>query len=159
MPTRPLLLATLAAALLAAAPAAQARIVPNKGMAGVRLGMTAQRVLKILGSPSRDITNREGLTIYTYRHRKLRVTFTAGRYYWHAFAIYTWGRKERTRQGIGVGSRESTLRHRLRGEQCLTNSIGRYCILGGGDEGVTPETDFRIRHHRVVSVNILRGDY
>lgn len=50
--TRALLL--VLAALLAAPAAAQARIVPQQGMKGVRLGMTVAQVQDRLGEPSRS---------------------------------------------------------------------------------------------------------
>jgi outer membrane protein assembly factor BamE (lipoprotein component of BamABCDE complex) len=159
MPRKTTLVAAAAATLVAAAPA-HATIVPGRSMAGVRLGMTQVRVLKILGDPTTDFTYRSGLTTYTYKKLRLRVTFAPARTTNNVFMLYTSGRKERTKEGIGVGSKESTLRRKLHGEHCLRNSNGRFCVLGGGDEGLRPETSFEIgRHHRVKSVRILRSDF
>jgi hypothetical protein len=160
MPNKAPVLIAAVAALVAAAPA-HARIVPNRGMAGVRLGMSQQRVLDILGDPTTDFTYRSGMTTYAYDALRLRVSFLPGGGDTNdVFMLFTSGRKERTKEGVGVGTSESTLRRRLRGEQCFSNSQGRYCTLGGGDEGARPETDFRIgRHHRVKSVRIIASDY
>jgi hypothetical protein len=159
MPRKTTLIAAAAATLAAAAPA-QATIVPGRSMAGVRLRMTQMQVLKILGDPTTDFTYRSGLTTYAYDALRLRVTFAPGQTTNDVFMLYTSGRKERTRQGIGVGSKESTLRRKLHGERCLRNSRGRFCVLGGGGEGTRPETSFEIgRHHRVKSVRILQSDF
>jgi hypothetical protein len=159
MPNRTPFLITAIIALAAAAPA-QARIVPNRGMAGVRLGMSQQQVLDILGDPTTDFTYRSGLTTYAYKARRLRVTFAPGLATNDVFILFTSGRKERTKEGVGVGTSERTLRRRLRHEHCFTNSQGRYCTLGGGGEGTRPETAFTIgRHHRVTSVRIIASDY
>ena len=159
MPAKSPFLLAAAAALVAAAPA-QAVIVPGRSMAGVRLGMSQERVLEILGDPDTDFTYRSGLTTYAYKSLRLRVTFSPGRTTNNVFMLFTSGRRERTKQGIGVGSKESTLRHRLRGEHCGNFPDGRFCLLGGGAEGTTPETQFKInRRHRVASVRILQNDF
>jgi hypothetical protein len=159
MPAKSPFLLAAAVALAAAAPA-QARIVPGRSMAGVRLGMSQERVLQILGSPDTDFTYRSGLTTYAYKSRRLRVTFAPGRSTNNVFMLFTSGREERTKQGIGVGSKESTLRRRLHGEHCGNFRDGRFCLLGGGGEGTQPETQFKInRRYRVASVRILQSDF
>lgn len=160
MPPRRIFIIAAVTALAGAAPA-QARIVPNRGMAGVRLGMSQQRVLDILGDPSTDFTYRSGITTYAYEKLRLRVSFLPGGGDTNdVFMLFTNGRRERTKEGVGVGTGESTLRRRLHGEHCFSNSVGRFCTLGGGDEGAGPETSFAIgRRHRVKSVRIIASDY
>jgi hypothetical protein len=159
MPSRPLLLAVAGAIALAVAAPAQARIIPGRGMAGVRFGMPQQRVLDILGDPDTDYTYRSGLTTYTYNRLKLRVTFAPAVTTNNVFMLFTSGRGERTKQGVGVGTSLRTLRRKLHGEHCLRNSAGHFCELGGRD-AARPSTSFKLgRHNRVTSVRMLENDY
>jgi hypothetical protein len=158
MRAKPLLI-TAGVTLAAAAPA-HATIAPNRGMAGVRIGMTQQQVLDILGDPTTDYTYRSGLTTYAYKALRVRVSFLPAGSTNNVFMLFTSGRRERTKEGVGVGTSERTLRRRLRGEHCFRNSDGRYCELGGGEEGAKPSTAFKIgRHHRVQNVRILQSDH
>jgi hypothetical protein len=159
MPSRALLLALAGAGALAAAAPAQATIVPGRGMAGVEFGMSQQQVLDILGDPDTDFTYRSGLTTYTYKRLHLRVTFSPGPSTNDVFMLYTTGRKERTKQGVGVGTSLRTLRRRLHREHCFRNSGGHFCELGGGEGGALPATEFKFgRHNRVRSVRMIQSD-
>src|SRR3712207_5859832 len=107
--------AAAVALLLLAAPAAQARIVPGKGMAGVTIGMTEAQVQSVLGAPaSRRVVNDDfgpSLRLRYATRGGLRMILrqnASGEY--ELFQILTRGRVERTKQGIGVGSRERRLR-------------------------------------------------
>src|SRR5207244_9311419 len=93
--------AALLAALLLAAPAG-AVLVPQQGMAGVRLGMTQAKVRAKLGKPAAVKHGSNDFGSYTeLRYPGLRVTFQGNA---TVTAIRTAARRERTIRGIGVGS-------------------------------------------------------
>jgi hypothetical protein len=155
-------LLVVAAAVLAIAVAApaQARIVPGKGMAGIRIGMTQAQVTAVLGQPdsSKTVSDDFGpsLRLRYASHGGLRLILrenVSGEQ--ELFQVLTKGRVERTKRGVGVGTRERRLRRRLRGEHCETISGYRSCTIGQFVAGRIV-TDFRIRRHRVVSVVVGR---
>src|SRR4051794_14101476 len=90
------------ALLLAAAAPAQAVIRPQKGMAGVRLGMSQTQMRDVLGTPVRT---RQGMndfgpyTQFIYPH-SITITFQGDR---DVTGISTRGRTEKTERGVGVG--------------------------------------------------------
>src|SRR5215212_863989 len=108
----------VALAALAAATTAQARVVPGKGMAGVRLGMLEPQVIAALGVPDGRRTAPDdfgvSLRLRYASHGGLRLILRDnGEGGMELFQIRTSGTSERTRQGIGVGSSERRLRRRL----------------------------------------------
>src|ERR671936_2288726 len=93
-------LAAIAAALLVAAPV-QAVIRPQKGMAGVRLGMSQTQMRDVLGEPLRTkqgTTDFGPFTQFIYPH-SITVTFQGNR---DVTGISIRGRTEKTERGIGV---------------------------------------------------------
>ena len=63
-------------AVLASAAAASAAIVPQRGIAGVRLEMTKAQVRAVLGAPRRAVHGSNEFGSFTiYRYRGLRITF------------------------------------------------------------------------------------
>jgi hypothetical protein len=162
MRNRPLFIATaVAGALLAATPAAQARIRVNKSIGGVQIGMSSQRVSAILGKPARRFKSGEGLTVLVYRHHQIRVLLAEEQNnFFDVFSVQTTSPKEKSRAGVGVGTSEATLRHRLHGERCRNFPTGRACIQGGNNRGTATETDWEIgRNHRVKAVRIFASDF
>ena len=120
---RTLLALTLAVLL---APAAEARIVVQRSIAGVAIDMTRAEVLETKGDPTRRSTtgpSDERYTVWeygkaltvTFRHKGPLVT-----------GVMTTKPGQRTRSGLGVGSTLAQLRSGLRGEHC--NDLG--CGLG-----------------------------
>ena len=144
-----LTLALAALAGLALVAGATARVVPQRGIAGVELNMSKAEVRAQLGQP-RSV--RRGRNIFgvwvTYRYRGIQVTFQGGV---RVSSVYTTLRRERTPSSVGVGSTEAFLRARLRGERCRTESQFRHCWLGSFRPGKTV-TDFSIRRGRVTRV-------
>jgi len=129
-------------------------------MAGVTIGMTEAQVQSVLGAPaSRRVVNDDfgpSLRLRYATRGGLRMILrqnASGEY--ELFQILTRGRVERTKQGIGVGSRERRLRRRLKGESCETISGFRSCTIGSFELGEIV-TDFRIRRKRVTSVVVGR---
>jgi hypothetical protein len=156
-------LATLTALLLALAlaPAADARIVPGKGMAGITMGMTEAQVKAVLGAPDSRKTLSDDFGPYLRlrytSHGGLRLTMrddASGAPV--LFSVTTEGKAERTKEGIGVGSSRKRLRAKLSGEKCERLGSFRHCSLGSFKVGRIV-TDFRLNKQlRVVSVVVGR---
>jgi hypothetical protein len=120
--------ATAAAALLAAAPA-HAVIRPQKGMAGVRLGMSQTQMRAVLGQPvrTRQAMNDFGpYTQFIYPH-SITVTFQGNR---DVTGISTRGRTEKTERGVGVGSTETAVRKKVGHVHCETIAGSHTCHVG-----------------------------
>ena len=157
--TRAVLAAAVLLVLAAAAPA-QARIVPGEGMAGVEIGMIEADVIDTLGKPDarRTVSDDFGphLRLRYASHGGLRLILRENADGdMELFQIRTNGARERTQEGIGVGSPERRLRRKLKGERCETISGHRSCTLGSFLIGRVV-TDFVIRQKRVVSVTVGR---
>jgi hypothetical protein len=118
---------------LAAPDAAARRIVPQVGIAGVRL-----------------LTTETDLRALVYRG--LRITFP-GWYGGNAIAIQAESSRYRTRKGVGVGSTETSAAAGLSGEKCSTSGDVRTCVIGQELPGRTV-TLLRMRDGRVSSVLI-----
>jgi hypothetical protein len=129
---------TLAAATVLAPAAADARIVVDKSIAGVRMGMSRHAVLARLGKPDDRGRNRDPavgryLTLVWYSHRRHEAAGATKVYVsFHirhgkvrgAFEVGTSSRFERTSKGVGVGTTLRRLRARVR-EQL-------FCVHFGG---------------------------
>jgi hypothetical protein len=140
----------VAASLLLAASAA-ATIVPQKGIAGVRIGMNPPRVRLVLGNPLRaDHVKNEFGAATVWRYRRLQVTFQGDR---SVTAVSTTRRSERTASGVGVGSSEAQLKAGVKGLTCKTESGVRYCYLGKFLAGHRV-TDFFLKRGKVSRVAI-----
>jgi hypothetical protein len=147
---RALLLAFVA--LMVAAPAAGARIVVGKGIAGVRLEMSKGQVRRVVGQPSRvrHLTSELGpSTQFVYPARKLRVTFFAGN---RVTAISTTSAGQRTDSGVGVGSTRAQLRAGVAHVHCS----GGICQVGRSLPG-RRVTAFYLNHARTKVARVLIG--
>lgn len=143
--------ATALVILLAGAAAASAALVPQRGIAGVRLAMTRAQVRAVLGAPRAAVHGRNEFGSFTvYRYRGLRVTFQGNR---TVTAILTTRTTERTAAGVGVGSTEGQVRAKVAGVRCRTESGFRHCFVGRFLPGKRV-TDFRITRGRVTSVTL-----
>jgi hypothetical protein len=120
-------------ALFVAAPAA-AVVRPQKGMAGVRLGMTQTQMRDKLGVPTRvkQAMNDFGpLTQFFYPH-SITVTFQGNR---KVTGISTKGRTEKTERGVGVGSLEAVVQQKVGHVRCETIAGSRTCHVGQFNPG------------------------
>ena len=121
--------AAVVVALLSPAPA-QSRIVVNRGVDPVRIGMTPREVQAALGRP--DVSERSGATVaMIYRSRMLVVTIVGGR----VQIVSTRSRKQRTATGAGPGTPRSALRRRLSGEHCGRKAGVEVCKIGSSRSG------------------------
>ena len=151
---RRLLLAALAAGLatLVLAPAADALIQVDRGIAGARLGNTRAQVRAALGPPARvrNGTNDFGrFTVFRYRGG-ITVSFQGRR---RVSAVTTTGPGDRTGRGVGVGSTEAAVKARVPGVRCETIAGTRSCHTGRFLAG-RRVTDFLMRNGRVRRVTV-----
>ena len=133
---------------------ASALVQVDKGIAGARLDNTKAQVRAALGRPAsvHNGTNDFG-PFTTYRYRGgLRVNFQ-GRT--SVTSVSTGGRGDRTARGVGVGSRESTVRRRVRGVRCETVAGIRSCHTHKFRAGEVV-TDFLIKRGKVTRVTVGR---
>ena len=139
--------------LSAPGPAAR-RILPQVGIAGVRLLHGERRVREILGPPIavRRASDEILGTTHVLVYRGLTVTLP-GRRGGQAIAIRTDARRFRTRRGVGVGSLEAAVQRGLHGERCRTRRGAGDCLVGMELPGRTV-TRLRIAGGRVTDVLI-----
>jgi hypothetical protein len=136
-------------ATLVVAGAAQAVIIPQSSIAGIKLGMTRAEV-RDRAEPSRvrHGTNDFG-PFTTFHYFRLRVTFQGNE---GATAVQTTRRRQETPAGIHVLSTESALRAAYPGARCRTEFGNfRHCWIGRFRPG-RRVTDFRISTGRVRSI-------
>ena len=145
-------LGAAAAALLAAAPA-QAVIRPQKGMAGVRLGMSQTEMRARLGEPMRTKQGQNDFGPYTqfiYPH-SIAITFQGNR---NVTGISTRGRTERTERGVGVGSTETAVKAKVGHVHCETISGSHMCHVGSFQAGHRVTVFLISKHGFVVSITV-----
>jgi hypothetical protein len=161
--TAPLL--ALAAQAASAAPAG-ATIVPQDNIAGVKIGMTQERVLDLLGDPTRTVTRLGGgggeipITTYTYKRPGLKVLFRPNRANTAniVFVVKVYrGRGQRTAEGIGIGSTRAAVRRKVAGVRCERfDPSYAICLVGTGRWGRI-STSFELnRRNRVKSVSLVK---
>jgi hypothetical protein len=151
MGLRTAILAALAALLLLPATAG-AMIQIDRGIAGARIGNTRAQVRAALGTPARIRTGTNAFGHFTeYRFRGgIRVVFQGDT---SLTSVDTTGLGDRTSRGVGVGSRERTVRRRVPGVKCETIVGTRSCHTGSFKAG-RRITDFHIRSGRVTRVTV-----
>ena len=145
-------LAVLALTSVSCVSTASAAIVPQRGIAGVTLGMSKAIVRAKLGAPDRVERGRNEFGNFErFRYAGLTIFFQ-GRT--AVSAIDTTRRLERTRRGVGVGSPERDVRRLVEGVRCRTEAGRfRHCFVGAFLPG-RRVTDFVIRRGRVVRVTV-----
>lgn len=130
--------------------AAQAVIIPQSSIAGIKLGMTRAEVRAHSGEPSsiEHGTNDFG-AFTTFRYFRLRVTFQGNQ---GVTAVSTTRRRQATPAGIHVLSTESEFRAAYPGGHCRTEfRTFRHCWVGRFQAG-RRVTDFRITTGHVRSI-------
>ncbi|MFL5827430.1 MAG: hypothetical protein ACJ76V_12965 [Thermoleophilaceae bacterium] len=138
--------------VLAVVAPAGAVIRVQKGIAGVRIGMTQQQMKDVLGKPRsvKQGSNDFGpYTQFVYPAR-LAITFQGNR---RVTGIYTSGKKERTPDGVGVGSSERLVKRKVKDVVCETIGTAHTCHVGNFDPGHRV-TVFLFKGNRVERVTI-----
>lgn len=157
--------AVTTAALLAVPATAPAAIVPQKGMAGIDVGMTRDAVTEAAGAPTwsrfrRDVFGR--LLHRYYATPKVHVILRPGQSGYEVLSLFTRSRNQRTSRGVGVGSSERTVRTSVPGARCETfrgpGFRDRVCYVGRWEAGelVTAFDIVGRKRPRVASVSVGR---
>jgi hypothetical protein len=150
---RGLLLAVVASAVFV--PAASAKIVLQKSIGGVSLGMTRAQVTGLLGAPARDVAptaNDTRKTRFWDYSNRLRVGFANDGDV--ATIVVTKSRSERTASGVGVGSSRRAVKRALHGEYC----VARSCMLGNGALGEVSTGFLFNRRGRAIEVYVFQRE-
>jgi hypothetical protein len=143
---RAALLGSVIAVALAGAAPANAAIVVQHGIAGLKLQMTKAQVWAKLGSPAKVRTGKNEFGKYTeFVYPSVTVLFQSGS---RATAFRTYSRAERTARGVGVGSSEAQVKAKVAGVKCRTEFGRRHCYVGKYLPGRVI-TDFQLRKGRV----------
>ena len=127
------LLSSVLLIFLASAAPAAAQLVPQRSLAGIKLGMTEKQVRAELGKPdavshpNNEIVGRT--TVLRYGLTRVTIFPSGG-----VTNITTTSKRE-TYRGVGVGSTEAALKRVVKGERCETRSGSRYCYLGRFEPG------------------------
>ena len=144
-------------ALLALPGAADATIVPQRGMIGLTLGDTVREVRAAKGAPDgivfvrNEILGRQRF----YRYGRTWVGFNGDDVRAAVINLTTRARRERLANGLGVGSTRREVMRRLDGETCPVDEAF-HCYLGRFEPG-RRVTDFRFgSRDRVTSVTVGR---
>jgi hypothetical protein len=125
--------------------AAGATIVPQRGIAGIRLNATRAQVVQAKGRPAaerlihNELIGRQRMM----RYGRTRVLFGGFERDARVVTIRTRDPRQRTRSGVGVGAAETILRARIRGLRCRTEFGARHCWKGRFRAGQRV-TDFTI---------------
>jgi hypothetical protein len=158
MTHRRLTAALAVAASLLLAPAADAVIVPQDNIAGVKIGMSQEKVLDVLGDPATTITDRDGITTYTYKKKGIKVSFIPNRSNTKniAFAVTVYQhRRQLTAQGVGLGDTRRTVKKKVPGVKCRRYDPSyAICLVGSGKTGRISTVFTLTRKNKVKSVMI-----
>lgn len=125
-------LAAVALLFAVAAAPASARIVPQQGIAGVKLKMTRSQVVAAKGKPDaeRVVSNEIIGRVRTMRYGGTRVSFGGTAASAWVIGVRTIDRGERTRSGVGVGSSAAEVSAGVAGVSCRTEFGFSHCAKG-----------------------------
>jgi hypothetical protein len=147
----------IAAVALAVPASAAAVIVPQRGMAGARIGMTVGQVRDKVGKPTHIAFVRHPIIgrIRVWSYGRTRVTFDGDGRSARVIAMDTTSRRERLANGIGVGSVRAAVDTRVPGARCKVEFGFDHCWVGEFRAGRIV-TDFAIKGGRVMRVSVAR---
>ena len=153
--TTGLLLALAVNGASASLPAKAQALVPQRSLAGVKIGMIASQVRAVLGRPSSNKVSVRPILgkVRTMDFGATEVLFRGTAATAPVNTISTSSHGERTAQGVGVGSTEAQLVAKLSGEHCLTELGYRHCFIGKWSKGFVV-TDFSIANRRVTLITL-----
>ena len=144
-------LALLAASALMPSQDANARIVPGKGLAGLRLDMTKKEVRAKLGRPD-EVRKKDvgySLTVFVYRKQRLYVDFASRGRVLH---LTSRSPRERTRDGLGVGSTLREVRAARPKIYCQVSDGVGFCSDTYRDTWIA--LTFKFKNSRVTSTSV-----
>jgi hypothetical protein len=149
------LLAAGACALLLASIAA-GRIAPQQGIMGIHLKMPGTLVIQKKGKPDAEHVIPQEILGHQriLRYGKTRVGLSGPKRSDTVVAVSTTDPRQRTRSGVGVGSRQRAVKHRIEGITCETAAGGRLCSKGSPEPGHRVTTFFVSSTHRVTRVTV-----
>ena len=139
---------------------AELAIVPRRGIAGVRLGMTSAVVQNALGAPDQTASSRlhGGWTEWRYEKQRLTVTFDGDRSVW---SVRSASREHRTPTGAGVGSTEAGLVDAMPSLHCRPYGgparYRRWRTCDDAGDFQQPFTEFTLVGGVVRRVTVARG--
>jgi hypothetical protein len=142
--------------LLLFASLAAGRIAPQRGIMGIHLGMRGTEVIQKKGKPDAERVVPNDILVHQriLRYGKTRVGLDGPKRKNNVVAVTTRDRNQRTRSGVGVGSKERAVKNRVKGITCQTDAGSRHCFKGSFVPGHRV-TDFTISaHHRVKRVTV-----
>ena len=152
-------IAALAVAVpLVLAQSADALIVPQDNIAGVKIGMSQEKVLDVLGDPAQTITDRDGITTYTYRKKGIKVLFRPGSTVNRAVSINVYQhRRQLTARGVGLADTRRTVRKKVPGVKCHRYDPSyAICLVGSGKTGRISTTFWLTRKNKVKLVTLSK---
>ncbi|HEX6228817.1 MAG TPA: hypothetical protein VFZ41_05060 [Solirubrobacterales bacterium] len=126
----PVLLLCCAGFLLA--PPAGALILPQRGIAGIKLNMTRAQIVTAKGKPDgerlvrNEIIGRQRMV----RYGRTRALFGGFRRNARVVTINTRDPGERTRSGVGIGSTVGAVKRGVRGVRCRSQFRVHTCFRG-----------------------------
>ena len=135
---------------------ASATIVPQKSIAGAKLGMTQAQVEARLGAPNRVRTRKSESYVFTWRdlvYSRVTVSVFLPSNGSRVFGLTTKSKFERTTTGVGVDSTLAQVKAGLKGETCRREFGIHHCWKGSWDMGKAI-SDFRLAHGRVSKITI-----
>jgi len=142
------------AACLIIAPASQATIVPQKSVAGVKLGDSSMQVQATAGQPaSQEMVHSETTgQVLAYRYPAFTVFFHED----GVISVNVTGRAQRTSRRVGVGSTRAQVLRRVPGAHCTPpGSKYPHCWVGFYRIGRIV-TNFVLRKGRVGEIDLSR---
>jgi hypothetical protein len=140
--------------VVAAAPAG-ALIVVQRSIAGVKLGMTAKQVRGVLGKPDAVSYPKDPIqgTVKRYRYGLTEVFIARGND-GRVYAITTRSTRQRTSDGVGVGSSEAAVHAHVDGVHCEGSGSTRICQVGKALPGHRVTTFFISKAGKVKRVSL-----
>jgi hypothetical protein len=146
-----LLAATLVASALAVDGTAGGAILPQKGIAGVNIGMSQGKVRSVLGAPVSVRHGKNDFGKFTmFRYAGLHVIFQGNS---AVTDVSTTRKSERTGSGAGVGSTEAQVKAKVAGVKCKIENGFHHCFVGRFLPGKRV-TDFLFKNGRVTRVDV-----
>ena len=147
---RKLAVLTTLVAFAVIAPSAGAKIVVQKSIAGVTMGVTENDVVATLGQPPKVTTSTDKVTGQPVReldYGNTNVSLTGG----VVTFVATKSKKEKTANGVAVGTSEKSLKKKVKGLKCTGKGSNRSCTKGSFSPGKTV-TLFGISKSKKVNV-------